>query len=125
MRSFASTLVVCLAMALVDSQFNDGAGNFFTFNSEPSSQAAPAIRPPQQQPAFRPQQQAAPFRPQQPIRQAAPAPAARPAAGAGGCTPSNNYQSGNRNFWVSWRSKIYSSNFKTKLVYTSFLSAVR
>ena len=106
MRSFTITLLACLAVGIVNSQFNNGQGSFFTFNlgGAPTAQAAPAVRPPPQaqpQQAFRPQPQPQAFR--------QPAPAAQPAplaGGAGGCTPSPNYQSGNRNLWLSWRGKL-------------------
>ena len=108
MRFFTTAIMACLVIASTNSQFNNGQGSFFTFNQGPSSQSAPAFRPPQQQAAFRPPQQQQPFRPQQqPFRQQAPVAQAAP-GGAGGCTPTPNYQSGNRNFWVSWRSKILS-----------------
>jgi hypothetical protein len=104
MRSFSPALLVCLSFGIATCQFNNGPGNFFTFNSGPSAQAG---RPQQQQPPqalFRPQQQ------QQQFLQAAAQPALRQpapvAGGAGGCTPSPNYQSGNRNFWVSWRGQL-------------------
>ncbi len=98
-------MIACLVIATTNSQFNDGQGNFFTFSTGPTAQSAPAFRPQQQQPVFRPPQQQ-PFRPQlQAFRQPVAQPAFRSGA-AGGCTPTPNYQSGNRNFWVSWRGKL-------------------
>ena len=49
MRSFTTTMMACLVIATTNSQFNDGQGNFFTFNTGPTAQSAPAFRPQQQQ----------------------------------------------------------------------------
>ena len=94
MRSFTTPILMASAiLGLATSQFSNGPGNFFSFSQGGgAAQTAPAFRPQQAQPVFRPQPQPAP------VRQAAPA-----SGGGGGCTPSPNYQSGNRNFWISWR----------------------
>ena len=78
MRSFASfLLVLSLSAVAVNGQgfrfANNQGGSFF-------NRGAP------QRPVAQPQQG---------FRQAA--------GGGGGCTPSANYQSGGKNFWVSWR----------------------
>ena len=65
--------VLCLASVAVNGQFRIPGGNFFGGNRRPAGPAAPAGRPFQA------------------------------GGGGGGCTPSANYQSGGRNFWVSWR----------------------
>ena len=120
--TIVALMTVAAAAGIAEAQFDNGNGNFFSFSSGPSAQAAPAFRPqfqsqpsfqsqfqqsgfqsqpsfrPQSQPSFRPQPQQQPQPQQSAFRQSAPA-----ASGSSGCTPSVNYQSGNRNFWVSWR----------------------
>ena len=109
MRSFASIiLVLSLGAVAVSGQFrfagNNQGGTFFNRGPQRPAFAQTSFQQqgPFQQQGFQQQgfQQQA-FQ-QQAFRQ--PASAAAAVVGGGGCTPTPNYQSGGKNFWVSWRS---------------------